>query len=76
MKNQKIPEVTISGENLVTVHQAAKESAYILRIFPSPAVTDEDYVTARVVCDVFSDIFFGFSGKLVSCAISFVLYST
>ena len=58
LKNQKIPEVTISGENLVTVHQAAKESAYILRIFPSPAVTDEDYVTARVVCDVFSDILY------------------
>ena len=30
LKNQKIPEVTISGENLVTVHQAAKENAYIL----------------------------------------------
>ncbi|MBP3562429.1 MAG: insulinase family protein [Treponema sp.] len=58
LKNQKIPEVTISGENLVTVHQAAKENAYILRIFPSPAVTDENYVTARIVCDVFSDILY------------------
>lgn len=58
LKDEVIPEVKISGDNLITVHQSAKDSAYILRLFPSPKVTDENYVTARIVCDVYSDILY------------------
>lgn len=53
-----VPELKISGDNVVLTHPSAQGSGYVARIFASPSSDSEDYVPATLAASIYSDVMF------------------
>lgn len=65
LKNQKFKEVSqteselkIESEKVVLTHKDATGSEMAVRVFQSPSVLSDDYVTGQIVSDIFSTTMF------------------
>ncbi len=50
--------LNFEGEKVVLTHKAARGSEFTARVFATPEVTSDDYVTARIVSDIYSTTMF------------------
>ena len=53
MENKKI-----SGKPSVFVHPSAEGAAQVFRFFKGPSVTDDDYCSFEIACNIYSDVLF------------------
>lgn len=51
-------DLTISGQPQVLTSRNVAGNGYALRIFPSPSVTSDDFVPARIASSIYSEIMF------------------
>lgn len=58
LKSLRIPKLKVEGEPVVLVNQNASGAAQILRAFPSPSISDPDYLTACIAAKIYSDIMY------------------
>lgn len=56
LRDFDVPPLNLKGEPVVLVSPGASGASFIARVFPSPAVTDPDYVPSRIVASIFSGI--------------------
>lgn len=58
LSEPEISAVKVEGEPVVLVHEDASGAAFIARAFSGPAVTDEDYIAAKIASDIFQNIMY------------------
>ncbi len=58
LKPDSVPEIKVSGNPVVLVHQGASGAGHALRVFATPKVDSPDYPVARLAANIFSDVLF------------------
>ncbi|MCR5606577.1 MAG: insulinase family protein [Treponema sp.] len=53
-----VPELKISGDNVVLTHPSAQGSGYVARIFAAPSSDSVDYIPATLAASIYSDVMF------------------
>ena len=54
--NTKVPAVKIESKPMALVHQAASETGFIIRAFPAPSITDNDYIPFILAGSIYDKI--------------------
>lgn len=58
LKSFEVPEIKIEGKPVILSHPDAKKAGYVMRIFPSPSVRNQDYYVCPLINSIYNDVLY------------------